>query len=137
MRPRLACITYVIGLSFGPQLAAADAPLDAETLAQPREGESATLRLDSIRRFGEVLGRFDVSIAWADNTRPAPEDYFPRRVRYQANCEEGTITLAAVGVFDRSGMLQKTMVVPPGASDPVKPEKGTEQAKWLRRVCMF
>jgi hypothetical protein len=137
MKPRLAWIAFVIGLSFGPPLVAAEAPLDAEALAQPREGESATLMLDSIRRFGEALGRFDVRVAWADDTRPAPGDYFPRRVRYQANCEEGTITLAAVAVFDGSGQLQKTMVVPPGASDPVTPQKGSQPAKWLRRVCMF
>ena len=41
------------------------------------------------------------------------------------------------GVFDRSGQLTKTMVVPPGAADPIKPEKGSQEAKWLQRVCMF
>jgi hypothetical protein len=47
------------------------------------------------------------------------------------------MTLAAVGLFDANGQLQKTLVVPPRASDPVKPEKGTPAAKWLQRVCMF
>ena len=30
--------------------------MDAETLSQPREGESASLDLQSIRRFGDTLG---------------------------------------------------------------------------------
>ena len=82
-------------------------------------------------------GTFEVSVVWTDSVRPPPEDYFPRRVRYAVNCDEGTLTLAAVGLIDRAGQLQKRMMVPPGASDPVKPPKGGEQAKWIQRVCMF
>jgi hypothetical protein len=93
--------------------------------------------MQSIRRYGDVLGTFQVSILWTDRSRPFPEDYTPRQVRYAVNCQEGTLTLAAIALFDRSGQLQRTMVVPPGASDPVKPEKGTEQAKWVQRACMF
>jgi hypothetical protein len=115
----------------------AQTPLDAETLAQPREGESASLDLQSIRRFGDTLGVFHVSVVWVDSVRPPPEDYLPRRVRYAVNCDEGTLILAAVSLLDRTGQPQKTMVVPPGASDPVKPAKGSEQAKWVQRVCMF
>jgi hypothetical protein len=136
MSLRFTCIACVVALSSSFPVAA-QSPLDAETLSQPREGESASLDLQSIRRFGDVLGSFHVSIVWADTTRPLPEDYFPRRVRYAVNCDEGTLTLAVVGLLDRSGQLQKTMVVPPGASDPVKPAKGTEPAKWVQRVCMF
>ena len=131
---------YAIGgvLAWLPALPApAQSSLDAETLAQPREGESVTLDLQSIRRFGDVAGRFHVYIAWADSSRPIPEDYFPRSVRYSVNCQEKTLTLAAVGLLDRSGQLQRTLVVPPGASDPVKPAAGTEQAKLVQRVCMF
>jgi hypothetical protein len=72
-----------------------------------------------------------------DTTRQIPPDYLARRVRYITNCEEGTFTLAAVGLLDRNGNALKTMVVPPGAVDPVKPEKGTDAAKWVRRVCMY
>jgi hypothetical protein len=116
---------------------AAQNPADPEALARPRDGESASLELDTIRKYGDVMARFEVTIAWADSARPAPSDYGARRVRYMANCEEGTMALAAVALFDRSGALQKTMVVPPGGSDPVKPEKGSDAYKWLRRVCMF
>ena len=53
-------------------------------------------------------GSFQVSVVWVDSGRPPPEDYFPRRVRYAVNCDEGTLTLAAVGLLDRSGQLQKS-----------------------------
>jgi hypothetical protein len=116
---------------------AAAQTLDAETLAQPQEGEAAKLDLQSLQRMGDVIGRFEVVVSWVDATRAPPADYGSRRVRYMTNCEEGTYTLVAVGVFDRSGHLMKTMVVPPGAADPVKAQKGTEAAKWVRQVCMF
>ena len=133
---RIHCIGLAVAWSASLP-AAAQAPLDAETLAQAREGESVSLDMQSIRRFGDTLGSFQVSVVWVDSVRPPPEDYFPRRVRYAVNCDEGTLTLAAVGLLDRAGQMQKMMVVPPGASDPVKPAKGSEQAKWVQRVCMF
>jgi len=117
--------------------AGAQDPAGAETLAKPRDGESATLELETIRKFGDAVARFEVTIAWTDPARSAPSDYGARRVRYMANCEDGTLALAAVAVFDRSGALQKTLVVPPGASDTVKPGKGTDAEKWLRRACTF
>jgi hypothetical protein len=136
MSLRFTCIACAVALLYSFP-AAAQSPLDAETLSQPRDGESAEFDMQSIRKYGDVLGTFHVHILWTDTSRPFPQDYLPRRVRYAVNCEEGTLTLAAVGLFDRAGQLQKTMVVPPGASDPVKPEKGSEQAKWVQRVCMF
>jgi hypothetical protein len=45
--------------------------------------------------------------------------------------------LAAVGLYDRNGNVAQTMVVPPRSIDPVKPVKGSDEAKWLQRVCMF
>jgi hypothetical protein len=54
-----------------------------------------------------------------------------------ANCKDGTMVVAAVGLFDPSGQLAKTIVAPPRSIDEVKPEKGTQEAKWLQRVCMF
>jgi hypothetical protein len=136
MNLRIACIASVIALSLDLP-AAAQGPEEAEALAQPRDGETATLDLQTIRKFGENLGRFDVNIVWTDTSLPRPADYAPRRVRYMADCAEGSLTLAAVGLFDLNGQVQKTLVVPPRASDPVKPEKGTPAAKWLQRVCMF
>ena len=84
---------------------------------------------------GDFVAEYSAHIA--DRSRPFPEDYIPRRVRYAVNCQEGTLTLAAIGLFDRAGQLMRTMVVPPGASDPVKPEKGSAEAKWIQRACMF
>jgi hypothetical protein len=112
-------------------------PPSIESMAQVKPGEKAQLDLQTIHRYGEAQGRFDVVLAWADPGMPRPEGQAMRRVRYMANCEEGTITLAAVGVFDSAGQVLKTMVAPPRSVDPVKPEKGSEEAKWLRRVCMF
>jgi hypothetical protein len=136
MTSRIAYILSVLALFAGAAAAAPD-PGSPESLAQAKEGELARLDLQTIRKFGEAQGRFEVVVAWADSSRPAPEDYGPRQVRYMANCEEGTISLAAVGVFDRNGQLTKTMVIPPGGADPIKPEKGSQEAKWLQRVCMF
>jgi hypothetical protein len=128
----LACVA-----AFGAPALAQQQPEPIELAAQPKAGERADLDLQSIRRYGETQGRFEVVVAWADPGAPRPAGLGQRRVRYMANCEDGTITLAAVGVFDDVGNVAKTMIAPPGSIDPVKPEKGTEQAKWLRRVCMF
>ena len=136
MNFRIASMTLALSL-VAVAAARAEGPDEAEVLAQVRDGETATLDLQTIRRYGDVVGRFEVAFVWTDSTRPMPADYSPRRVRYMANCEEGTMTIAAVGVLDGAGRVQKTIVVPPRASDPVKPQKGTEAAKWLRRVCMF
>jgi hypothetical protein len=136
MTARIARTLSVLALVAGTPVHAQE-PGSPESLAQAKAGEAARLDLQTIRKFGESQGRFEVVVAWADSTRPAPEDYGPRHVRYMANCDEGTIALAAIGVFDRSGQLTKTVVVPPGAADPIKPEKGSQEAKWLQRVCMF
>jgi hypothetical protein len=112
-------------------------PPSIESMAEVKEGEKAQLDMQTIRRYGEVQGRFEVVVAWADAGVQRPAGQAMRRVRYMANCQEGTMTLAAVGVFDNSGNVLKSMVAPPGALDPVKPEKGSEEAKWLQRVCMF
>lgn len=115
----------------------AQQPQTPEELAQVREGEVARLDLQTIRKYGDTQGRFEILIAWADSGRPAPEGYGPRTVRYMADCSEGTMMLAAVGLYDRNGQVAKTMLVPPRSVDPVKPQKGSDAAKWLQRVCMF
>jgi hypothetical protein len=120
-----------------PRLALAQAPDSAEALAIPQPGEAAELDLQSIRRYGERAGRFEVTIAWADPARGRPDGLWPRRVRYAIDCEEETMMLAAVGVFDNAGQVQRTMVVPPGAVDAVKPAKGSTEHKWLRKACLF
>ena len=115
----------------------AQEPRSAEEWAQVQQGEVARLDLQTIRKFGDSLGRFEVLVAWADSSRPAPEGYAARTVRYVTDCDAGTIMLAAVGLYDRNGNLAQTMVVPPRSIDPVKPVKGSDEAKWLQRVCMF
>jgi hypothetical protein len=131
-------LAIVLSLSLSVLAARASAEeLEAEILAKAKDGETAKLDLQSVQRFGDVIGRFEVLVNWTDTTRAIPPDYYSRRVRYATNCVEGTYVLAAVGLIDRNGVGVKMMVVPPGSIDPVKPEKGTEAAKWVRQVCMF
>jgi hypothetical protein len=134
MNPRFAFPLLGLFLAFP---ASSQEPSSIESMAQVQPGEKAQLDLQTIRRYGDVQGRFEVVVAWADASATRPDGQAMRRVRYMANCEEGTMTLAAVGVFDTSGQVLKSMIAPPGSLDPVKPEKGSEEAKWLRRVCMF
>jgi hypothetical protein len=117
--------------------ARAQTPDSPEALATPQPGEVAELDLQSIKRFGDKVARFEVSIVRAQQGNAAPDSLGPRRVRYVADCEEQTLTLAAVGVFDNSGQVQRSLVVPPGAVDPVQPAKGSLEQKWLRKACMF
>jgi hypothetical protein len=132
---RLTAAPLLVLFLAAPALA--DDPYSPEPLAQVKAGERAELDLQTIRRYGEIQGRFEVVVAPVDQSSVPPDGPAFRRVRYMANCEEGTMTLAAVGVIDSNGNVLKTLVAPPGSLDPVKPEKGSEQAKWLRRVCMF
>ncbi|HZP88928.1 MAG TPA: surface-adhesin E family protein [Burkholderiales bacterium] len=108
-----------------------------DVLAQIKDGEKARLDLQSIKKFGDTQGQFDVIVVWDETDRPKPADYLPRRVRYMANCEEGTMTVSAIGMFDRNGQIAKTIVAPPRSLDPIKPVKGSDEAKWIRQVCMF
>lgn len=133
MKRLLFAILITVSLAGMPALA----DESAETLAQPKEGEAAELDLQSIQRYGDRMGRFEVMIVWADPTRGRPEGLWPRRVRYAVDCEDETLMLAAVGVFDNAGQVQRRMVVPPGAVDPVKPPKGSTEHKWLRKACLF
>jgi hypothetical protein len=134
MSLRTALYPLVLFLSL-PVLA--DQPTEAEIAAQIKAGEKAQLDLRSIQRYGDIQGRFEVVIAAAEPDAKAEDGAAARRVRYMVNCEDGTMTLAAVGVFDANGNVLKSLVAPPRSLDPVKPEKGSEQATWLRRVCMF
>ena len=105
-----------------------------ETQAAIKAGEMARLDRDSIGEYGSTR-RFEVDITWNDEAGQRPGNHKTRKVRYVADCGAGTLTVAAVGVFDRSGMLEKRMIVPPGAAEPMKPEAGSPQAKWLAQVC--
>jgi hypothetical protein len=130
-------------LLFAAALAVATPPTSAqsqeaaEALATVGDGEAETLDLQSVRRFGEQIARFETVIAWSDATRAKPSGYMPRRVRYVGDCDKRTITISAVAVFNAQGEVQRNVVIPPGGADPVTPEKGTALAKALRQACMF
>jgi hypothetical protein len=137
MTPRFAQASIVLALFAAAAPLYAQEPRSAEDWAQVREGEVARLDMQTIRKYGDIQGSFEVLITWASGSRAAPEDYAARTVRYMADCDAGTITLAAVGLYDRNGNVARTMIVPPRSVDPVKPAKGSDEAKWLQRTCMF
>ena len=134
MRNRLALVLFAYAVSAMTGALAQDVG-SAETQATIKQGEVARLDRDSIGEYGPAA-RFEVSIVWNDAEGKRPVEHQSRIVRYVANCKEGTLTVAAVGVFDSTGMLVKRMMVPPGAADPLAPDTGSQQAKWLRDVCM-
>lgn len=136
MRFRFISLVIVTTALSGAIAHAQEAAHTPETLARVAEGEVGQLDTQSIVKYGDIQGRFDVFIERGDGA-PSPDGTTPRRVRYMVNCQEGTMAVAAVGLFDRGGQVSKTMVSPPGAVDPVKPEKGSEEAKWLQRTCLF
>ena len=105
-----------------------------EGMAAIRPGEVAGLDRDSIRDYGQTRS-FEASIVWGDTGAPRPDGHLRRNVRYVADCRAGTLTVAAVAVIDSSGARVKTMISPPGAADPVVPEAGSPQARWLQEAC--
>lgn len=130
-------IALAVALS-ATSLHAQDTTPEPEVLAQAKPGEKMKFDLQSVKKYGDVQGQFDVIINWSEDADiPKPKDYTPRRVRYITNCQDGTMTVAAVGIFDQIGQITKTVVAPPRSLDPVKPEKGTPQSKWIQQVCMF
>jgi hypothetical protein len=103
-------------------------------MAVIQPGEVGSLLYDSVRAFGATK-RFEASILWADSGVQRPPDHLTRKVRYLADCGAGTLTVVAVGVYDRSGQLLKSLISPPGAADPAVPAPGSPQARWLEQVC--
>jgi hypothetical protein len=135
MRNTLAIMLLSYGVSAMTGALAQDAG-SAESQATIKQGELGRLDRDSIGEYGPAT-RFEVSIAWNDAEGKRPAEHQSRIVRYVANCKEGTLTVAAVGVFDSTGRLMKRMMVPPGAADPLTPDAGSPQAKWLKDVCAY
>jgi len=127
-------VPFIVAVTLAGVPVQAQEAQDPETLAKIAEGEVGELDTTTIRKFGDIQGRFDVHVKRTDGVRST---IAPRVVRFMANCKEGTMVVAAVGLFDPSGQLAKTMVSPPGAIDAATPEKGSQEAKWLRTVCMF
>jgi hypothetical protein len=135
MRNRLAVMLFSSAVSVMTGALAQDVG-SAESQATIKQGEVARMDRDSIGEYGPAT-RFDVSIVWNDAEGKRPAEHHARIVRYVASCKEGTLTVAAVGVYDSTGMLVKRMMVPPGAVDPLTPEAGSPQAKWLKDVCAY
>jgi len=127
--------------SFGIAILLALAPVagaqdldDPEAMAVIKDGEVARLERGTISAYGD-LARFDVSIVWDSAAAARPEGYMARRVRYVADCKAHTLVLGAVSVFDSSGRLLKTMILPPGAVEPGAPAEGSTESRLLREVC--
>ena len=135
MRNGLAVILFSCAVSAMTGASAQDVG-SAESQATIKQGEVGRLDRDSIGEYGPAT-RFEVSIAWNDAEGKRPAEHQSRIVRFVASCKEGTLTVAAVGVFDSTGMLVKRMMVPPGAVDPLTPDAGSPEAKWLKDVCMY
>ena len=126
-------IAVGVGLTAALQLRAQDESTP-EAQAVIRDGEAGRLDRNSVSVYGP-LTRFEASIVWDEAAGQRPPGHMSRKVRYVAECKAGTLTLAAVGVFDSAGGLAKTLLVPPGAADPVAPKPGSTEARWLREVC--
>lgn len=105
-----------------------------EEQAVIRDGEVGRLDRASVSAYGSTT-RFEASIVWDEGGGEHPTGHVSRKVRYVADCKAGTLTLAAVGVFDPAGRLIKTTLIPPGAAEPEAPKPGSTEARWLREVC--
>jgi hypothetical protein len=105
-----------------------------EAMATVKPGEAVRFDRDSIRDHGPSRS-FEIAIVWGDSGAPRPVGHLSRRVRYVANCPAGTLGVVSVAVYGSDGMLQKSMISPPGATDPVTPAADSAQARWLRDVC--
>ncbi len=133
MQRLISKIAIGLVLVAGLQVHAQDESTPEEQAAI-RPGEVGHLDRGSILAYGP-LTRFEASIVWDEAAGARPTGYKSRKVRYVADCKAGTLTLAAVGVFDSEGRAIKTTVVPPGASDAVAPKSGSTEARWLKDAC--
>jgi hypothetical protein len=129
----------ISGVAIGFVLAAplqanAQDEITPEEEAVIKPGEVGHLDRGAILTYGP-LTRFEGRIVWDEAAGARPVGHMSRKVRYVADCKAGTLTLAAVGVFDSEGKVIKTTVVPPGASDAVTPQSGSTEARWLKEAC--
>ena len=133
MRNGLAAFAAAVMLASAAQAQNIDENTP-EGQAAVKPGEAARFDSNSIADYGG-LRRFEVRVAWGDGGQPAPPDHRTRKVRYVADCKANTLAVAAVAVYERSGMLVKTMLTPPGAAEPQAPAAGSQEERWLREVC--
>jgi|TARA_R110000824_G_scaffold191997_1_gene373930 hypothetical protein len=98
-----------------------------EFYAVVEDGEEYEFKKDSIRVRANLTG-FVVAIGGIET--PAF-----RYVRFAGKCEEQTLALAGVTLYDDQGRIIKMMVVPPGGSEFIPPKPSTPEGEWLREAC--
>ena len=91
------------------------------------DGEEHEFKKDSIRVRANLTG-FVVAIGVIET--PAF-----RYVRFAGKCEDQTLALAGVTLYDDQGRIIKMMVVPPGGSEFIPPKPSTPEGEWLREAC--
>jgi hypothetical protein len=133
MRNAIVAVVALVAV-WGTAQAQAPDENTPEGQAKIKTGEVGKLEQDSISEYGSTK-RFEVRVVWDDPGRARPAGHLSRKVRYVADCKAGTLIVAAVALYDASGMLVKSMLTPPGAADPMKPEPGSTEARWLQEVC--
>lgn len=106
----------------------------ADAISAVSDLQSAQIDADSVRELGGTT-RFDVRITWKDASKRPPGEPAERRMRYQARCAQGTITVVAISMTDENGRFVKMVTVPPGTATFVAPPPGSSEAEWLKQVC--
>ncbi len=120
--------------ALAPLPVLAQASYSADELATVQFGERVVYDAQSVRTLGE-LTRFEVMITARPPSERTPGSAAERKVRYAARCTAGELAIAGVTLYDDSGRMLKTIVVPPGAGDYVKPAAGSNEAQWMSRAC--
>ena len=105
-----------------------------EGVAKVRENETARFYPDSVR---ESAGKhiFDVAIRYADPDDAPAGGMASRRVTYRADCTDKTLSVSIIRLRNARGQIFKTITVPPGGEDYIKPERHSREDDWLFRVC--
>ena len=102
-----------------------------EFYAAVEDGEEHEFKKDSIRVRANLTG-FVVAIGGLE---VAPQTPAFRYVRFASKCEEQTLAVAGVTLYDNQGRMIKMMVVPPGGSEFIPPKPSTPEEEWLKEAC--
>jgi len=128
---KLACALFIAVFAGA---AVADDAQTAETLAEVRDFEVASLDRQSIEARGDTV-RFDVVVKWRDPAQRPPQAAASRVIRYAAKCADKTLGVVAAAALDQNGRLLKSYVIPPGGTDFLVPKEGSGESGWLGQVC--
>jgi len=115
-------------------VAAAEEAQTAETLAEVRDFEVASLDSQSIEARDDTV-RFEVVVKWRDPEQRPPGAAASRVIRYVAKCGEKTLGVVAAATIDQNGRMLKSYVIPPGGTDFLPTKEGSREAQWLGQVC--